>query len=84
MSIPKHSLLSGEPRDFSIDIQTDKVVNTGVMFCLGLLEPKKCSGMDINSMHQWGSLMHFFHNLIKNSYMTDQIKSPGQTGKKMK
>ena len=32
MSIPKHSLLSGEPRDCSIDIQTDKVVHTGVMF----------------------------------------------------
>ena len=32
MSIPKHSLLSGEPRDCSIDIQTGKVVQTGVMF----------------------------------------------------
>ena len=32
MSIPKHSMLSGEPRDCSIDIETDKVVHTGVMF----------------------------------------------------
>ena len=32
MSIPEHSLLSGEPRDCSIDIQTEKVVHTGVMF----------------------------------------------------
>ena len=29
MLIPKHFLLSGEPRDCSIDIQTDKVVHTG-------------------------------------------------------
>ena len=32
MLIPKHSLLSGEPRDCSIDIQTEKGVHTGVMF----------------------------------------------------
>ena len=32
MSIPKDSLLLGEPRECSIDIQTDKVVHTGVMF----------------------------------------------------
>jgi hypothetical protein len=32
MSILKHSMLSGEPRDCSIDIQTEKVVNIGVMF----------------------------------------------------
>ena len=32
MSIPKHSLLFGEPRDCSIDIHTGKVVHTGVMF----------------------------------------------------
>jgi hypothetical protein len=32
MSIPKHSLLSGEPRDCSIDIHTGKVVHTGVIF----------------------------------------------------
>jgi hypothetical protein len=32
MLIPKHSLLSGELRDCSIDIQTDKVVYTGAMF----------------------------------------------------
>ena len=36
--IPKHFLLSGEPRDCSIDIQTEKV------------ESEKCSGFDINSM----------------------------------
>ena len=32
MSIPKHSLLSGEPHDSSIGIQTDKLIHTGVMF----------------------------------------------------
>ena len=32
ISIPKHSLLSGEPPDCSVDIQTEKVVQTGVMF----------------------------------------------------
>jgi hypothetical protein len=32
LSIPKHSMLSGEPRECSIDIQTDKVIHTGVMF----------------------------------------------------
>ena len=30
--LPKHSLLSGEPCECSIDIQTGKVVHTGVMF----------------------------------------------------
>ena len=29
MTIPKHSLLIGEPRDCSFDIQTKKVVHTG-------------------------------------------------------
>jgi hypothetical protein len=32
MLIPKYSLLFGEPHDFSISIQTEKVVHTGVMF----------------------------------------------------
>ena len=32
MLIPKHSLLSSEPRDCSIDIQTEQFVHTGVMF----------------------------------------------------
>ena len=37
MLIPTHLLLSGEPHECSIGIQTDKVVHTGVMFCLSLL-----------------------------------------------
>ena len=31
MLIPKHSLLSGEQRDCSIGLQTDKVEHTGVI-----------------------------------------------------
>ena len=50
MSIPNHSSLSGEPRDCSIDIQTDKVVHTGVMFLPNFLQPENCLGIDINSM----------------------------------
>jgi hypothetical protein len=53
MSIPKHFLLSVEPRGCYIDIQTEKVVHTGVMFCLSLLEPEKCSGIDINNIFNW-------------------------------
>jgi hypothetical protein len=32
MLIPKYSLLPGEPRDCSIDVQTGKVVQTRIMF----------------------------------------------------
>jgi hypothetical protein len=48
-------LILGEPRDDSIDIQTDKVVHTGVMFLPELAEPEKCSGIDINSMFGRGA-----------------------------
>ena len=41
MSIPKHSLLSGEPRACSIDIQTGKVVHPGVMFLPELARASK-------------------------------------------
>ena len=50
MSVPKHSLFSGEPRESSIGLQTGTFVQTGVMFCLSLLKLDKCSGIDINSM----------------------------------
>ena len=53
--IHRHYLISGEPRESSIGIQTDKVVHTGVMFLPGLSLARKCLGIDINSMHVWGS-----------------------------